>query len=138
MSRAEEKRQAEDRERQIFISRLVQEMTHHIGEVNAIGMGDLYTVVTGKPWNNRINDTRLVRKLITDLRRGKYGRPMPIASTCSNHAPGYFIATGNELEHYIVNALEQPGLKKLGLAAILRKKALPELLGQLAINFQPE
>lgn len=125
-------------ERELAKSKLLMELARHIGRARAIGMGELYSAVYGEDWENRINDTRPLRKLITDLRWGKAGKPVPIASVCCAFAPGYYIATGNELEDYIDKRLVKPALKKLGLAATLRNKALPDLLGQLAIDFQGE
>lgn len=127
----------QDLEREQIKARLFMALTKHVGRARAIGMGELYSQVFGRPWENRINDTRRLRRLITGLRQGKEGPPQPIASVCCTWQPGYYIATGNELEEYI-KKLEKAALKKLALAARLRKQPLPELLGQLALKLQPE
>jgi len=116
-------------------SRILLEMTQHIGQARAIGMGELFETVFRLPWKHRINDTRPLRDLITELRRGE--KPQPICSTANNAGPGYYLAqTGPELEDYIAN-IEKQALKKLGLAARLRRQPLPKLLGQMALKMQP-
>ena len=40
----------------------------HVGKFNAISMTDLYEIVFDRPWNDKINDTRALRTLITAMR----------------------------------------------------------------------
>lgn len=125
----------QDLEREQAKSRLFMELTKHVGRARAIGMGELHDKVFEKNWVNRINDTKRLRQMITNLRWGKDGPPQPIASVCCTWQPGYYIATGNELEEYI-KRIEKKHLKGLALAARLRKLPLPELLGQMVLRMQ--
>jgi len=127
-----------DLDRQVAKSDLLMELTRHIGRGRAISMPNLAQIVFKKPINDQYNqfEARLLRRLITELRRGYADvQPVPIASVCCSIAGGYYIATGNELEDYI-KKLEKAALKKLHLAASLRRRTLPELLGQLALQLQ--
>ncbi|MFA7175897.1 MAG: hypothetical protein WC114_01505 [Smithellaceae bacterium] len=102
-------------------------LTRHIGPGNGIGMGELYFAATGKPWSNRINDTRVLRKMITELR--KEG-----AAICSDVANGYYLAqTAEDLSAHC-GRLRKSALKKLALEARLRRIALPDLIGQIALE----
>lgn len=115
-------------------SRLLMELTRHIGRGRAVGMGELFQAVFDKDWVNRINDTRQLRRLITELRNG--AQPQPICSVCCSLAPGYYLASaGSELAEY-VGKIKKTALKKLALAAKLEKIPLPELLGQMAMNMR--
>jgi len=121
---------------EILIGRLLMELTKHIGRSRAVGMGELYEAVFGEPWAHRINDTRRLRKLITQARYGF--KPQPICSTSSRTAPGYYLAAaGSELEEYI-GKLKHQGLRKLAMAAKLERVPLPELLGQLALYLREQ
>lgn len=107
--------------------RLLMEMSHHVGEANAIGMGELYETVVEKSYNHRINDTRLIRRLITGLQDAG----VPIVSG----ATGYWLASaGSELTDYC-DKLKSSALKKLAKVAMLKKTALPDLLGQMQIEY---
>ena len=79
-------------------TRLLEILTGHIGEHRAIGMAELYEQVYQKPVSDRINDTRLLRKLITAMRLDG----VPIASTSQPYGgAGYFLpAVGSELDDY--------------------------------------
>jgi hypothetical protein len=102
-------------------------LTRHIGPGNGIGMGELYHAATGKPWANRINDTRVLRKIITELRRDG-------AAICSDVANGYYLAqTAEDLSAHC-GRLRKSALKKLALEARLRRIALPDLVGQIALE----
>jgi len=103
-----------------------------VGRSNAIGMGELFELVFGQPYEHRINSTRELRTLITNLRhRGKR-----ICSVTATGGAGYFIAAaGSELEDY-TGRLKKQGLKKLAQAARLEKISLPDLLGQSRMNLE--
>jgi len=123
-------------ERQVSVAelraRLWEVLSEHVGRENAIGMGELYEAVYGEKWRHRINDTRALRYLITDLReQGK-----PICSVALRDGGGYYIpAVGSERRAYI-ERLKRQGLRKLRRAAIIEKRSLPELLGQMALNLK--
>ena len=107
-------------------------LTGHIGEPHAIGMGELYELVYGEPWSNRINDTRILRKAITDLREeGK-----PICSVASHSGGGYYLAAaGSELAGYLRSS-ERRALKILKRNATIKKISLPDYLGQMKLNVE--
>jgi hypothetical protein len=84
----------------------------------------------GENWDHRINDTRRLCKLITELRNEGY----PIFSTSLKTGGGYFLAAvASELEDCRSRA-EGIAVRKLGRIAKMRKIPLPALLGQLSIN----
>jgi len=105
-------------------------LTGHIGEPNAIGMGELYEQVFGEPWKNRINDTRALRKAITDLRE----EGVPVCSVATSYGGGYYLAAaGSELTEYM-RRNERLALKKLMRNARMKKISLPDYLGQMRLN----
>lgn len=121
-----------DRER--ARARLLAVMTRHVGRSRAIGMGELYSLVFGEDWRNRINDTRRLRRLISQARR----TGVPICSLSSSQRPGYYLAAaGSEMQDYTERLIKQ-GLRKLVQAAVLQKKTLPELLGQMTMEMGRE
>lgn len=111
-------------------TRLLEILIRHVGRHRAIGMGELFQMVYGETWNHRINDTRILRTLITSLRK----EGTPICSVVSAAGGGYYLASaGSELETYCKN-LRRSALRKLALEAKIRKKTLPELVGQISLN----
>jgi len=111
-------------------NRLLATLARHIGKNKAIGMAALYEEVWGRPWRDKINDTRELRKLITELRN----EGVPICSVTTKEGGGYYLASaGSELEAYC-SKLRTSALKKLALEAKLRNMTLPELLGQLTLS----
>ncbi len=108
--------------------RLLVEMAKHPGRSNIIGMGELYERVFDQHWTNRINDTRALRTLITELRT----EGVPI---CSENGGYYQTSSASELEAYC-QRLRSQGLNKLKLEAKLRKKTMPDLLGQIAMSYR--
>jgi hypothetical protein len=95
-------------------------------------MGELYEEVFEKTYEQRINDTRALRKLITRLRR----EGTPICSVTGTQGGGYFIASaGSELDDYC-KRLRKKALKGLQQEAILRRTTLGQLIGQMALNLE--
>ncbi|MDZ7831653.1 MAG: hypothetical protein U5L07_07860 [Desulfobacterales bacterium] len=120
----------QEQKKQMFKSTLLQVMTEHVGRENAIGMGELYDRVICEPWTHRINDTRYLRKLLTELRRDG----VPICSSASREGGGYYLAAaGSELARYCEN-LHRRALSLLSREARLKKMTLPELVGQLSLE----
>ncbi|MFA5075620.1 MAG: hypothetical protein WC436_05985 [Candidatus Babeliales bacterium] len=109
--------------------RLLAELTSHIGEMNAIGMPALYQAVFDRPWSDRINDTRRVRKLITIMR----GEGVPICSSASNGGGYYLAAAGSELAAYLRRDKFR-ALRILKRDAAILKISLPNYLGQLKME----
>lgn len=115
-------------------STLKDELMEHIGRQNAIGMAELYEIIYGAGWANRINDTRAIRKLITELRNE--GRP--ICSVATSTGGGYYLAAaGSELEEYLKNN-ERRALRVLARNSRIKKIALPEYLGQMRLELDGE
>lgn len=109
--------------------RLLAVLSRHRGRDNCIGMGELWRKVFRLPYDNRINDTSELRRLIRKERR----RGEPICSMSDKYNPGYYLAdTPEELEEFI-RRHERRGLTSLAQVAKLRRIALPELLGQLKL-----
>lgn len=116
-------------------ARLLEVLFDHIGKENAVSMDVLFEKVYSEAAPNKINDTKKVRKLITAVRN--QGRA--IASTCARDGGGYYIPrAGSELEEYLRRMLHQPALRKLAMEAKIRKVSLPELIGQMSINFEAQ
>ncbi len=108
------------------------ELTNHIGEFNAIGMAELYKAVTGESWDNRINDTRAIRRVITALRR----EGVPICSSAAQNGGGYYLAAaGSELRGYL-RRQKLRALKILARNAKIQKTSLPNYLGQLRLEME--
>jgi hypothetical protein len=112
--------------------RLLAELTSHIGEANAIGMAELYEAVFERPWSHRINDTRKLRKVVTDMR----AEGVPICSTAVRDGGGYYLAAaGSELVSYLRRG-ERRALAILSRNAKIKKVSLPNYLGQLKLNME--
>ena len=112
--------------RQRLENRALRILAQHAGRSKSIGMGELFEAVYQEPWNNRINDTRALRQLITDLR--KEGLPI-----CSD-GTGYWLASaGSEVDDYCAR-LRQSALKRLALEARVRRTSLAAIVGQMQLN----
>lgn len=111
--------------------RLYMIMLQHIGPSQKIGMGELYEQVFGRPWNNRINDTRQIRMLITQMK--KEGQAVMSSSSPING--GYWIAaSGSELDAFVKKD-KLRALKILSCISNMKKVSLPELMGQMLIEW---
>ena len=107
-------------------------LTRHIGKEKAIGMGELYKRVYGKPWENRINDTRALRRLITELRYEGY----LIGEVRSRTGGGYYLARSeSELEDFF-GRRTQEALRKLKMVSCMKNLGLAEFLGQLSLDLE--
>lgn len=115
-----------------FKVKLLAELSLHIGELNAIGMAELYKKVFGAEWSNKINDTREIRKLITIMRR----EGIPICSVSAQNGGGYYLASaGSELINYLSRS-EHRALNILARNARIKRISLPEYLGQMKLNME--
>jgi len=113
-------------------TRLLVELSGHTGSANAIGMGELYEITYGEPWEHRINDTRKLRTLVTMLRN----EGTPICSNAHKNGGGYYLAAaGSELCNYH-DRRKSTALKILCMIARQKKIALPEYLGQIRANLE--
>jgi hypothetical protein len=121
-------------ERERCKSALLMQLMGHIGQSRRIGMGELYSAVFGRPWANRINDTRALRRLISELRR----EGAPIVSDACRESGGYYLASaGSELAGYC-GRLRRRALGILVQEACMRKISMGELFGQIQIEFTGE
>jgi hypothetical protein len=110
--------------------RIMTELAGHIGALHAIGMAELHQIVTGETWANRINDTRRLRTLISELRFDG----VPICSAPKRNGGGYYLASASsEMTGFLRNR-ESLALKILAMNAKIRKLSLPEYLGQMKLN----
>lgn len=108
--------------------RLYALMIRHIGPEQKVGMGELYQEVFGRPWAHRINDTRALRKLITDMRRDG----MPVLSD----GGGYWLgASSSEINAYCERAKKR-ALAMLARISRMKKVSLPEYLGQMQLELE--
>lgn len=113
-------------------NKLMKVMSKHPGKARAIGMGDLYEAVFDRPYKSKINGTRALRRVITKLREEGF----PICSTPGSEDGGYYMASsGSDLEQFCAS-LRNQGLRKLALEAKLRKKTLPDLLGEIQLKLE--
>ncbi|MEN6637707.1 MAG: hypothetical protein ABFC95_00755 [Smithella sp.] len=112
-----------------FRHRLLAELTSHVGEANAISMPALYRAVFDRPWSDRVNDTRRVRKLVTIMR----GEGVAICSTAANGGGYYIAAASSELAAYLRRDKFR-ALRILARDAKMLKISLPSYLGQLKME----
>jgi hypothetical protein len=111
-------------------NRLLTELANHIGEMNAISMTALYEAVFDRPWNNKVNDTRPLRKLIELMR----DEGIPICSVTSKHGGGYYhAAAGSEEADYLLR-LKYSALRRLRRYSKMKNITLPNFLGQLKLE----
>lgn len=97
-----------------------------------VNMAELYEQVFDRPCGHAINDSRELRHLITRMRRDG----VPIVSSDRSEGGGYRLAEGpDDLERFCAR-FRRRGLASLSVEAALRKKSLPELLGQLALEVE--
>lgn len=119
-----------EKDRESLKYRVMIELANHIGKQNAIGMAELYETVFGEPWTHRINDTRDLRQVITDLRE----EGTPICSAVGTDGGGYYLAAAkSELTEY-TGAQERRALKILARVSRIRRISLPDYLGQIRLN----
>ena len=101
-------------------------LSRHVGREKAIGMGELYERVFGESYDHRINDTRPLRKLITDLR---YDGAL-IGESRGQTGGGYYLARStHELGEWF-RKREREWLRKAHMLSRMKKLSLNEYLGQ--------
>ncbi len=108
--------------------RLYALMLRHVGPDSKVGMGELYEQVFEKPWRHRINDTRQLRRLITDMREDG----MPVLS----NTDGYWIAASSSELNDWCEKDKARALAILARIARIRKISLPEYLGQMQLELE--
>jgi hypothetical protein len=95
-----------------------------------VGMAELYEAVFEQPCEHAINDSRELRHLVTRMRRDG----VPIISSDHAERGGYRLAQGPDDLEAFCRRFRQRGLASLAIEAALRRRSLPELLGQLALE----
>ena len=114
-------------------ARLMTILARHVGREKAIDAGVLHEQVFGQEVRHKINDTRALRQLITELRR----QGVPIGSISSKDGGGYYLmAAGSEMEDYCAR-IRRRALRALAMEAKLRNLGLPDLVGQIHLNLRP-
>ena len=109
-------------------TRLYALMMQHIGPDRKIGMGELYETTFGRSYNNRINDTRLLRRFVTEMR----AEGMPVLSD----GAGYWLsASASELNGYCDRSKKR-ALAMLARVSRMKKVSLPEYLGQMQLELE--
>lgn len=122
------------KDRDSYKLRLMSELASRAGRGRAMSMGELYEAVYGEPYEDKINGTRRLRHLITELRR----EGVPICSASTKEGGGYYLASaGSELDDYC-SRLRSRALKLLAMESNLRKVTLPSLLHQIQLNLGME
>ena len=105
-------------------------LLQHVGPEKKIGMGELYQAVFDRSWHHRINDTRKLRDLITEMRDDG----QPVMSNSSSSGGGYWIAaSGSELNAYCDKG-KRKAVGMLARIAKMKRVSLPEYLGQLQLE----
>lgn len=114
-------------------ARVLGVLTRHVGQEKAVGMGELYQEVFSDMWRNRINDTRILREIITELRNDG----SLIGETRSREGGGYYLArSAHELGAWFQRR-EHEWLKKAAMLARMKRLSLNEYLGQKSLNLTP-
>ena len=119
-----------EQQKQRRITRILMIMSGHVGQDNKVGMGEFYEQVFEKTYAHRINDTRPLRKLIDELQNDG----SPILSDGDGY---WWAATPSELERYCVRR-RGSALRILKKESNMRKISMPELVGQLLIDFKKQ
>lgn len=110
-------------------NKLLVELMKATGKNKAISMAELYRRVFGRDVSDTIQDTRGLRKLITELRK----EGVPIASTTDQNRGGYYTPVGSELDEYC-KAIRKRALQLLQIEARIKGKNLPEVIKDIQLS----
>ena len=112
--------------------RVMTILNQHVGAANAVSMTELFELVFDRPWDDHVNSTRDLRKLITAMRDDG----MAICSISSKDGGGYYQpAAGSEMIDYL-RKMERRALCILKRNSQMKKISLPEYLGQLKLDME--
>lgn len=132
MKKRTQEEKKDDFDADVYRHKLLAELSGRISEPNAISMTALFEAVYERPWFDRVNDTRDIRKLITVMR----AEGVPICSTSAQNGGGYFLAAaGSELANYL-RKTERRALLILMRNAKIKKVSLPNYLGQIKLEME--
>ncbi len=124
------KKKLSKEKREKLKAQMLMVLSKHIGKSNPIRMADLYKEVFKKEPKDNIQTTRIIRTLITELRK----EGVPVCSSMKSSLGGYYLANaGSELDDYL-NRLRNRALRALVVEANLRKMTLPQLIGQIQLK----
>ena len=119
----------EPKDRDALKAKLLQVLTRHPSPARAIGMGELYAAVFGESHKGtRINGTRALRRIITELRED--------GTAIASHNDGYYLATTRSDVAEYCKRVRAQALRKLVQEARIRNVALPALLSEMQLNLQ--
>lgn len=129
------KKTEQDLEREQAKSRLLMEMSKHIGRNRAIGAGELFEIVLQHPYEgNKMTGCRELRKLIEAV---KYGpEAVFIAHACCSIRPGYYLPSSDSERREYVSRVERQLKTKIGRLARLNQMNAGAYAGQLALEMQ--
>ena len=118
-------------------SRLLLEMTKHIGKARAIVAGELFEIVFLRPYEgNKMTGCRDLRKLIEEV---KYGpEAVFIAHSCCTIRPGYYLPSSDSERREYVARIERQVKRKIGRLARLNQVNAGDYAGQLALEIREE
>lgn len=116
-------------------SRLMYEMTKHIGRAKAIGAGELFELVFKRPYEgNKMTGCRELRKLIEEV---KYGpEAIFIGHSCCTVRPGYYLPSSDSERREYIARMERQVKRKIGRLARLNQLNAGAYAGQLALEMQ--
>ena len=117
-------------EMQLARLKIYMVMMQHVGPDKKIGMGELYSEVFDRPWDHRINDTRKLRDLVTEMR----AQGQPVMSDSSHTNGGYWIAASASEVNAWCERSKIKALSILKRLASVKKISLPEFLGQMQLE----
>jgi len=114
--------------------RLLTILTRHVGREKAIDMGELFTRVFERSWRNKHGDSRILRRLIHELRMNG----ALIGSSRSANGGGYYQARSTSEIADFLDGQKSEAIRKLVLVAAMKKIGLPELMGQMAMSLKAQ
>ena len=110
---------------------LLRELTNCVGHERRVSMAVLYARVFGQPVRDKINDTRSLRKIITEAR----WEGLAICHDSSSDG-GYYLAESVEEVKSQNERRKKRALKMLAMNAVAEKKTMPEYLGQISMELE--
>ena len=110
--------------------RLMRVLSEHHDKARAISMRALFAAVYGEYPADKINGTRRLRALITELRN----EGVPICHSWDSNGGGYYLASaGKDLDEHC-GRIHAKAMRLLVMEARLRKGALPGMRGQISFG----
>ena len=111
-------------------NKLLNILSSHARKNRAIPMRDLYHQLFGEWPEDKINATRPLRHLITELRNDG----IPICHSSDAIGGGYYLASGGRDLADHCDRIHARAMKLLVMEARLRKGGVPGLMGQISMR----